>query len=728
MPPHIDRHTSIETLAAGGNLYDAMKMLRQSIRTVADNAMRSRLTSELEQNADTYERLLDFFIKGFPDESRKSMRDDIAQKLLEINDSSLRAIQKTDSSDPYFSALRFRTSANLSLRQLTEAFQADISRIRLAEEVGRAPLPLRKAAEKKATDIFNYVWTLHRDREEDYAAIRTMLDDESITFSLKSQLISALMLSSLKFFDPSGLEILIEYASRYGDERLAARAMTATVAVMRRHPDRVRGNRRIRLRIEAWSDDIMVYRRLREVLMNMLRSRDTARIETSLREDIIPGLQKIRPDIMDKMKKAASENDIMSLEENPEWQEMLKSSDLEDKLKELTEIQMDGGDILMGAFSRLKSFPFFNETANWFLPYSITHSALETSADILPALNPLIEANSELCESDRYSMALSLSTMPETQRKMIMSQFEAQFAQLKEALDESRHKSSTPEFDNEAKRFMRDFYRYCRLKAEKDLSGFLTESFDITKIPLLETFTGSDEFITLAAEFYFRRNFYSEAAPLFGMLCERNPTEAGLFEKLGYCHYVDKNIPKAIEAYSKAELFNPDSHWLIRQLAICHKLNGDFEKGALYYRRALADEPENYKVIMNLGHCLLENGEVDEALKQYYHADYMRPELDAPKRALAWGEFIKGNHDKSATQYSKLMKGKPTANDHLNEGHLKFILGDFRGALDDYREYEKMSGNRLDMDSLGSDLDLIIGKGGNKDDLSLLLDMLRKSN
>ena len=49
------------------------------------------------------------------------MRDDIAQKLLEINDSSLRAIQKTDSSDPYFSALRFRTSANLSLRQLTEA-------------------------------------------------------------------------------------------------------------------------------------------------------------------------------------------------------------------------------------------------------------------------------------------------------------------------------------------------------------------------------------------------------------------------------------------------------------------------------------------------------------------------------------------------------------------------------------------------------------------------------
>ena len=74
------------------------------------------------------------------------------------------------------------------------------------------------------------------------------------------------------------------------------------------------------------------------------------------------------------------------------------------------------------------------------------------------------------------------------------------------------------------------------------------------------------------------------------------------------------------------------------------------------------------------------------------------------------------------------MKGKPTANDHLNEGHLKFILGDFRGALDDYREYEKMSGNRLDMDSLGSDLDLIIGKGGNKDDLSLLLDMLRKSN
>ncbi len=416
----------------------------------------------------------------------------------------------------------------------------------------------------------------------------------------------------------------------------------------------------------------------------------------------------------------------MSLEENPEWQDLLKKTGIEDKLKELTEIQMDGGDVMMGAFSKLKSYPFFNETANWFLPYTPLHSSLDRSTDILPTLSPLIEANYELCESDRFSMALSLSMMPEPQRRMIMSQFESQFAQLKEVMDDKSLKSSAPEFDNEAKRFMRDFYRYCRLKAGKELSGFLTESFDITALPLLETFTESDEFVTLAAEFYFKRKFYADAEPLFEIMSKRNPSDSSILEKIGYCHYVDKNIPGAISYYEKAEFFNPESQWLIRQLAICHKLNGDFIKGADYYMKALAAEPENYKVIMNLGHCLLESGNVEGALKQYYHADYIRPLLDAPKRALAWAELMKGNLEKSSAYYGKLKQGSPTANDYLNEGHLKFISKDYKGALDDYSEYERLSGKRLDMEVIGQDIDLIRSKGGDLDDLRLLIDMLRR--
>ena len=38
-------------------------------------------------------------------------------------------------------------------------------------------------------------------------------------------------------------------------------------------------------------------------------------------------------------------NDINALEENPEWQEMLDKSGITDKLKELTDLQMEGADV-----------------------------------------------------------------------------------------------------------------------------------------------------------------------------------------------------------------------------------------------------------------------------------------------------------------------------------------------------------------------------------------------
>ncbi len=306
MPSHTDLHSRIETNILDGALTEAASILQSFNSNLTDNTLRGKLSSDIEKASDTYGRLLDFFVKGFPDEGRRDMVSDISQKLLSVNDAILRGIQKTDSSDPYYSALRFNETTSVSLENLIGKYKSGIEKISLVPEGEVPPLQLREETEKTATDIFHYIWTMHFADISDYAIVSSVLSDDSIPFSLKAQVVSALMLGNLRFFDQQGLEILIDAASQYDDERLAARAMTATVAVMKRHPRRIRSNRNIRLRIDAWADDIMIYRRLREVMLNMLRSRDTARIESSLKNDIIPGLQKIRPDIIGKMRKAAS--------------------------------------------------------------------------------------------------------------------------------------------------------------------------------------------------------------------------------------------------------------------------------------------------------------------------------------------------------------------------------------------------------------------------------------
>ena len=45
------------------------------------------------------------------------------------------------------------------------------------------------------------------------------------------------------------------------------------------------------------------------------------------------------------------------LENNPEWEEMLEKNGLADKMRELTEMQSEGADLMMVTFSNLKGFP-----------------------------------------------------------------------------------------------------------------------------------------------------------------------------------------------------------------------------------------------------------------------------------------------------------------------------------------------------------------------------------
>lgn len=77
-----------------------------------------------------------------------------------------------------------------------------------------------------------------------------------------------------------------------------------------------------------------------------------------MNEELLPEMMKLGPSLYKKIRQEDLMNDINALEENPEWQEMLDKSGITDKLKELTDLQMEGADVFMSTFSHLKSFPF----------------------------------------------------------------------------------------------------------------------------------------------------------------------------------------------------------------------------------------------------------------------------------------------------------------------------------------------------------------------------------
>ena len=164
--------------------------------------------------------------------------------------------------------------------------------------------------------------------------------------------------------------------------------------------------------ITSWQSDV------RMISMQLIRTRDTERIHRKLADEIMPQMLKLSPDIARRLSDKTSISDITSMEDNPEWEELLEKSGVADSLKELMQLQEEGGDIMMATFSNLKSFPFFNDAANWFVPFRADHPAVSgNGGEDMKKIASLLESMNVFCDGDKYSFALMLLSMPEEQRK-----------------------------------------------------------------------------------------------------------------------------------------------------------------------------------------------------------------------------------------------------------------------------------------------------------------------
>ncbi len=101
-------------------------------------------------------------------------------------------------------------------------------------------------------------------------------------------------------------------------------------------------------------------RNLERVIIQFIRSKETEKIQKKIKDEIIPEMIKISPNLKDKINLDSLMDDTNADDKNPEWEEIFKDSPgLMDKMEEFSELQMEGADVFIGSFSMLKLFPFF---------------------------------------------------------------------------------------------------------------------------------------------------------------------------------------------------------------------------------------------------------------------------------------------------------------------------------------------------------------------------------
>lgn len=714
-------------LIDAGRYKDAVTLLRRRVGITPLPG----LLGILNHAESTYRYLLQYYTQGAEDPGRERMLCEIRRSLLDVADKLERETQASDSSETYFATLRMMRLRQVDLKSALESAVEKFSMAQLAIAAGNYPLPLMSQLEEEEGRIFDALWVSEAVTPELYRELGKAMKNDEIPYSTSSLILAAAGLGLLKFYNHDALLMLCDVASAE-NPGLAARACVHLVLALDRWSKRMDGDFALESRLESLLEEEGMPTRLRTAIICLIKTRDTDRVSQKMQKEVIPGLMQFGPDILKKMKDNLKESSFSDIEGNPEWEELLRNSGLEDKLRELTEMQSDGADVMMAAFSNMKGYPFFRQLRNWMLPFSIHHTLLRSIQSIDGnAITSMLEMNGMMCDSDKFSFAFSLAGMPEVQRKMVMTQMQAQIEQMQEQLKTLESLKAGHEFEDEVTRFCRDLYRFYKLYPKR------SEFFDpfsrfvaFQLLPVLGRSIMSVEDISAVAEFYFKRGYFSDAYPLLVKVSELAPGTPHVWEKIGFClEKMQSGDGVAVEAYMKAQLFNPDSKWIARRLGLCYRRMGDFRNAVDYLRMSLPDDNAfDRRVSLMIADTLMASEKWDEALKELYRVEYETPGDAGVIRRMAMCAFRNSDFDKAMSLLESISHIDLSEEDYRLKGHISFLRRNIPEAMRNYRMTVRPNDKRrLWKTSILSEMGMLEKMGASKGEMLLLLEAMAYS-
>ncbi len=692
---------------------DAEKALSEARLLDALNAIEGQLTeggnwqlqSELAELKSSYGMLLDCMARGMEDPDRRSLLNRFMRQADELESRVYREYLLRNSSSLYASTWRTleklpQPSSLIELRHTGCSYR----------------------------HLFDCVWTSPLWSAAEAEAASDILSSETFSVSDKCVLLSATMLSALTFFDSEKLKFLTDNI-RHPNISLRVRALTGAILVIIAHQARCLRYKLLEdTCIHQLPEDEDLRSDMLLLQMQLLMSLETKKIEKSLREDIIPEVMKNiprprngKPMTLEEMKEHFSEADI-----NPEWEKDGRASRLGKKMRELAEMQQRGADVFMGSFSMMKQkFPFFSIAANWFCPFSPEHPEIKSIVSGNNFIKAMLAGHS-LCDADKYSFCLMLSTMPATQADLLRSGMQDGMEQFPDAEPLSRR----DEMRRELRNYVQSIYRFFKLFPHaKSLDDPFRNNLLFTDYNCFRSLLSDTESLLALADFAFEEKSFAHVLRIYNWLPIEEYT-AEIWQKIGYCHRCQGNLFAAADAYEHANLLRSDSAWTLRQLADCHYLLGDIHQALAVYEELLVLTPENTVLLLRIGECLMRLKQYERALQLLFKADYLHPDHLPTLRAIAWCSLCAGNREQAQRYYDKLLAQtneiQPT--DITNAAHAAWIRGEIATAVGLYRRALSLTESDFaPVDFFTTeDVELLCAMGKTEEDLRLMRDILNK--
>lgn len=720
----------VTSLLDGTRLKQAIDTLNEGIDELQDWELRSQLNDMLT----SYRFLLEYMSKGMPDPGREALHTDLIGRCYIINDLIAVSRMSEHSTKVYFQMRRRYKNldglAPICDKLKENAANKEVTKGLPANECRSVREELAAEHERLLPQLFGMLWCSVSWSKSDTEYIGRIMDDHEILAKDRAVAVSAITLSALKCFEPLKAITLCTIAGN-NDTMLSTRAIIGLILVLFKYSGRMGHYREISDAIESLKENATVMHRIQTIQIQLLRCRETQKIDRRMREEIIPAMMK-NPQLR---KEKFSIDILKEIEEdedkNPEWKKWIEKDEIKGKIEEMAKWQVEGADVYMSTFSQLKNFPFFSEMSNWFRPFDPEAPSV---AEIMPndgnGSRTLIGAicNSQFfCNSDKYSFCFTFKQVPQQQRDMLMGQVSGEGDTASMEIDTANEAPTEKRAEVESNQYIQDLYRFFKLSNFRhEFDDPFAMSLNLLDDSSLMTLVESDDAILHTFRYLVEKEYYSEAYRAGCIYEKSGKCDAQFFQEMGYCLQKEHNYNAAIDYYTKADIVKPDTLWTLRHIAQCYRLQGESDKALSYYRMAEELAPENISLLLQTGESFATMKQYDEAFARFYKVEYLKPNSRRALRAIAWCSFLTGKDEQARSYYGRLHEmPSPSFEDYLNAGHVEWVTKNNAKAIEYYNKAKEACSNpNLVAEHIMKDKEILKARGINEKELLLLRDII----
>ena len=586
------------------------KALRAMKETIAEDKLPGYIVARYEDVKNDYRLMQDAMMRGLRDDKIDEVYADIMRKVYGASlDVLIEEKVKRYSSFAYARVSAQQTEAHPdAVRTVLEAYVQDMAMMAFEPENTRKAKMEKLTADHHAymKQLFNALLVAPMWNDRRAADFADLLLSPTIDRDDALLLVSAVMLATMNVNDPYKWNMLAEVYVRATDKVLKMRALVGWVLSLPYDPRGPRLFPFVQERIKAMLADKTTLKQMLDMQMQMLFCCNADADNEEIQRNIMPTLIKNTNLQMTRLGIVEKEDDPMKdiMDPNAAERDM---EEMERKYRKMMDMQKQGSDIYFGGFSKMKTFPFFNDLCNWFAPFNAAHPALGAARERLAGstfLNNLME-NGPFCDSDKYSFALAIAQimdrMPDNVKEMLNS--DATFGPTV-----SKDEQEDPAYI--CRSYLQSLYRFFRLyRSKRDfLNPFILDELEdndgnalFLSYKLLACPEMEENAVALCG-FLLKRKMMRELMSM--AICYKSSQNPRLVRFLALVPMTDGKWQEAYDLFASVP---EDQHTeeSLRGMAHCCMSLKRFGEAVAIYRRLLAMHPDSFSYQLNLAVCLM---------------------------------------------------------------------------------------------------------------------------